>query len=114
MKTSLGKFCVLILLGTWVLSACASNPADDRFTSEELELLNSTPQTELASIDQELSAIEQQLSDAKTRLSTYQAKPGKANQSLISGVQAEVSLYQGKKSHLMAKKQELNQQISAQ
>lgn len=124
MKTKFFKTLILTLsstLAATLIVACASNPAEDQFTAEEMALLAETetqqpavlsPAAELAAIDAELSSVEAQLAAAQTRLSAYQTQNKKKsiNRSQITGAEAEISHYQNLKSTLMSRKQSISTQ----
>lgn len=107
---------ILGIVSILVLSSCVSNPADDRFTAEEL-----APETTVnaaldqSSIDAQLVSVEAQLAAAQSRLEQYQSQSAAdLNQSLISGAEAEILHYQTLKNNLMSRKQEINSSSSVQ
>lgn len=99
------------------MAACASNPADDQFTAEEIAPAEVkpaqalVPSAEFKSIDAELASIDAQIQAAQARLSQYQIQnnTNSVTQSQITGAEAEISHYQGLKTKLMARKQGLIQ-----
>jgi hypothetical protein len=107
------KNSLLVILSTTLLVACASNPANDQFTADEIAPKTEVkateallPSAEISAIEAELASIEAQIQAAQARLTHYQVQneTNPVTQSQIMGAEAEINHYQMQKNHLMARK----------